>query len=91
MFHGKQIVYLGYKVKEVKTKQNKDKMARKIEYRVVKEATSPPYYSLKYLCFDDKGEFIVGGEPLLLGRSLKELRDTLVKMIEAVDMAALEN
>jgi hypothetical protein len=66
-------------------------MARKIEYRVVKEATSPPYYSLKYLCFDDKGEFIVGGEPLLLGRSLKELRDTLVKMIEAVDMAALEN
>jgi hypothetical protein len=91
LFHGKQIVYLGYKVKEVKTKQNKDKMARKIEYRVVKEATSPPYYSLKYLCFDDKGEFIVGGEPLLLGRSLKELRDTLVKMIEAVDMAALEN
>ena len=65
-------------------------MARKIEYRVVKEATSPPYYSLKYLCFDDKGEFIVGGEPLLLGRSLKELRDTLVKMIEAIDAVVMD-
>lgn len=64
---------------------------RKIEYRVVKEATSPPYYSLEYLCFDDKGEFIVKGEPLLLGRSLKELRDTLVKMIEAIDVTDIEN
>ena len=84
-------VYLRGKVKEIKTKQNKDKMARKIEYRVVKEATSPPYYSLEYLCFDDKGEFIVKGEPLLLGRSLKELRDTLVKMIEAIDVTDIEN
>jgi hypothetical protein len=65
-------------------------MARKIEYRVVKEATRPPYYSLEYLCFDDKGEFIVKGEPLLLGRSLKELRDTLVKMIEAIDAAVMD-
>ena len=63
-------------------------MARKIEYRVFK---GPINYEIEYMCFNEKGEFIVGGEPYLGERSLKELRDTLVKMIEAVDMASLEN
>lgn len=60
----------------------------KIEYRVFKRSID---YTIEYLCFNEKGEFIVGGEPYLGERSLKELRDSLVKMIEAVDRAALEN
>jgi hypothetical protein len=65
-------------------------MARKIEYRVVQEATRPPYYSLEYLCFDDKGEFIVGGEPLLAGRSIEEIRDKLTEMLQALDKAVMD-
>lgn len=61
-----------------------------VEYRVVKEATNPPYYALEYLCFDDKGEFIVGGEPLLAGSSIEELRDTLTEMQQALDKAVMD-
>ena len=61
-----------------------------IEYRVVKEATNPPYYALEYLCFDDKGEFIVGGEPLLAGSSIEELRDKLTEMLQALDKAVMD-
>ena len=61
-----------------------------IEYRVVKEATNPPYYALEYMCFDDKGEFIVGGEPLLAGSSIKELRDKLTEMLQALDKAVMD-
>ena len=65
-------------------------MATKIEYRVVKEATNPPYYALEYMCFDEKGEFIVGGEPLLAGSSIEELRDTLTEMLQALDKAVMD-
>ena len=61
-----------------------------VEYRVFKEATNPPYYSLEYLCFDDKGEFIVGGEPLLAGSSIEELRDKLTEMLQALDKAVMD-
>ena len=61
-----------------------------VEYRVFKEAISPPYYALEYLCFDDKGEFIVGGEPLLAGSSIENLRDTLAQMQQALDKAVMD-
>jgi len=61
-----------------------------IEYRVVKEATNPPYYALEYMCFDDKGEFIVGGEPLLAGSSIEELRNKLTEMLQALDKAVMD-
>ena len=61
-----------------------------VEYRVVKEAISPPYYAIEYLCFDDKGEFIVGGEPLLAGRSIEEIRDKLTEMLQALDKAVMD-
>jgi hypothetical protein len=65
-------------------------MATKIEYRVVKEATNPPYYTIEYMCFDEKGEFIVGGDPLLAGSSIEELRDTLTEMQQALDKAVMD-
>lgn len=61
-----------------------------LEYRVFKEATNPPYYTIEYMCFDDKGQFIVGGEPLLAGRSIEELRDKLTEMQQALDKAVME-
>jgi len=67
-----------------------NKATTKVEYRVVKEATNPPYYALEYMCFDDKGEFIVGGEPLLAGSSIEELRDKLTEMLQALDKAVMD-
>lgn len=61
-----------------------------VEYRVFQGATNPPYYALEYLCFDDKGEFIVGGEPLLAGRSIEEIRDKLTEMLQALDKAVMD-
>jgi hypothetical protein len=61
-----------------------------VEYRVFQGATNPPYYALEYLCFDDKGEFIVGGEPLLGGRSIEEIRDKLTEMLQALDKAVMD-
>ena len=65
-------------------------MATKIEYRVFKGEISPPYYSLEYLCFDDKGEFILAGEPLLEGSSIEELRNMLTEMLQALDKAVMD-
>lgn len=61
-----------------------------LEYRVFKEATNPPYYTIEYMCFNDKGQFIVGGEPLLAGSSIEELRDTLTEMQQALDKAVMD-
>lgn len=61
-----------------------------VEYRVFKGATNPPYYTIEYMCFDDKGQFIVGGEPLLAGSSIEELRDKLTEMLQALDKAVME-
>ncbi len=67
-----------------------NKATTKVEYRVVKEATNPPYYAIEYMCFDDKGQFIVGGEPLLAGSSIEELRDRLTEMQQALDKAVMD-
>lgn len=61
-----------------------------VEYRVFKEATNPPYYAIEYMCFDEKGQFIVGGEPLLAGSSIEELRDKLTEMLQALDKAVMD-
>ena len=61
-----------------------------VEYRVVKGEISPPYYSLEYLCFDDRGEFIVAGEPVLAGSSIEEIRDKLTEMLQALDKAVMD-
>lgn len=61
-----------------------------VEYRVFKEATNPPYYTIEYMCFDDKGQFIVGGEPLLAGSSIEEIRDKLTEMLQALDKAVMD-
>ena len=67
-----------------------NKIAKKIEYRVFKEATNPPYYALEYMCFDEKGEFVIGGDPLLAGSSIEELRDMLTEMQKALDKAVMD-
>lgn len=61
-----------------------------VEYRVFKEATNTPYYTIEYMCFDDKGQFIVGGEPLLAGSSIEEIRDKLTEMLQALDRAVMD-
>lgn len=67
-----------------------NKATTKVEYRVVKEATNPPYYGIQYVCFDEKGEVIVWGEPVVVGGSIKELRDTLTEMQQALDMKVMD-
>lgn len=67
-----------------------NKIATKVEYRVVKGATNPPYYAIQFVCFNEEEEVILYGEPIMEGSSVKELRDKLTEIQQALDKAVMD-